>query len=84
MIHKQKYCSEALSRRCIWNGIHFTGMMILRSPGNADTLLKLRADMFQSKIRDQTFLSNKRYMILHAPPAKATRNFNSHCTYIYE
>lgn len=42
MIHQQKHCSKALSRRCIWNGINFPGMMMLKSPGNADMPLKVR------------------------------------------
>lgn len=65
MIHKQKYCSKALSCRCIWNGIHFSGAM-LRSPGNTDMPLKSRAGMFQSRVTEQRSLSNRRY----TPPAK--------------
>lgn len=67
MIHKQKYCSKALSRRCIWNGIHFTGMMMLRSPGNADMPLKLRAGVFQSRVRDQTHLKQEVRDSPHSP-----------------
>lgn len=40
----------------MWNGIRFRGIVILRSPGNADTPLELMAGKLQSKVKDENHL----------------------------